>query len=95
MSKTRFEWNYEAAGDLLLRSPEIASVCESVAEKMTRAAGVKYRADVHMGKTRVNAAARGRADEVADYRKGKRVKSYVRTLKDGTKVTVRGYRRRK
>lgn len=58
MAKTRFEWNYEAAGDLLLRSPEIASVCESVAEKMTRATGVEYKADVYMGKTRVNAAAR-------------------------------------
>lgn len=95
MAKTRFEWNYEAAGDIMLRSQAIANVCESVAEKMTRAAGVEYRADVHMGVTRVNAAARERGGKAAEYRKGKRVKSYVRTLKDGTKVTVRGYRRRK
>lgn len=95
MAKTRFEWNYEAAGDIMLRSQEIASVCEAQAEKMTRSAGVEYRADVYMGRHRVNAAARESADKVAEYRKGKRVKSYTRTLKDGTKVTVRGYRRRK
>lgn len=39
----------------LLKSDEIASVCEKVAEKMTRATGVDYVADVHIGKTRVAA----------------------------------------
>ena len=46
----------------LLKSQEIASVCESEAAKMTQAAGVKYTADVHMGRTRVNARAIRRAD---------------------------------
>ena len=41
----------------LLKSPEIASVCESEAERMTTASGVKYVADVHVGRTRVNAKA--------------------------------------
>lgn len=41
----------------LLKSPEIASVCESEARKMTEASGVKYVADVHVGRTRVNAKA--------------------------------------
>lgn len=41
----------------LLKSQEIASVCESMAAKMTRAAGVRYEADVYTGKTRVNAKA--------------------------------------
>lgn len=39
----------------LLKSPEIESVCESQAAKMTRATGVKYVADVYTGRTRVNA----------------------------------------
>lgn len=95
MAKTVFEWNYEAAGDIMLRSREIASVCESQAEKMTRATGVEYKADVYLGRKRVNAAARGRSDKVAAYRKGKRVGSYTRTLKDGRVITVKGYRRRK
>lgn len=39
----------------LLKSSEIASVCEDQADRMTRAAGVEYVADVHVGRTRVNA----------------------------------------
>lgn len=41
----------------LLKSQEIASVCESEAQKMTEASGVKYVADIHIGRTRVNARA--------------------------------------
>lgn len=41
----------------LLKSQEIASVCESEARKMTQAAGVPYKADVYTGRTRVNARA--------------------------------------
>ena len=48
----------------LLKSSEIASVCETQAARMTRATGVEYVADVYVGKTRVNAGARaGREDE--------------------------------
>lgn len=89
MAKTKFVWNYGAAGDLMLRSQEIANVCESVAEKMTRGAGVPYKADVKMGRRRVNAAARERADKVAeldDRRKGKEVQGYWRVGKNGKRV---------
>lgn len=41
----------------LLKSSEIADICEQEAQRMTRAAGVAYVADVHVGKTRVNAGA--------------------------------------
>lgn len=53
-----FEWDYGAAGDLMLRSQEIADVCEREAARMTRAAGVEYVSDVYVGKTRVNAGAK-------------------------------------
>lgn len=41
MAKTKFVWDYEAAGDLMLRSSEITGICEAEAEKMTRAADRK------------------------------------------------------
>lgn len=39
----------------LLKSAEIANVCEREAARMSAAAGVPYVADVYVGKTRVNA----------------------------------------
>lgn len=42
----------------LLKSQEIADVCEAQAARMTRATGVPYVADVYVGKTRVNAGAK-------------------------------------
>ena len=56
MAKNQFEWDYAAAGNLLLKSDEIASICEREAEKMTRATGMKYVPDVRVGSTRVRAA---------------------------------------
>lgn len=47
----------------LLKSAEIADVCEKQAARMTRATGVEYVADVYVGKTRVNAGARTGRDE--------------------------------
>lgn len=41
----------------LLKSAEIAGVCEQKAARMSAAAGVPYVADVRVGKTRVNARA--------------------------------------
>lgn len=38
-----FEWDYKAAGDLLLRSEEIAEDCEKAAAKMTQATGMHYK----------------------------------------------------
>lgn len=55
MAKKDFEWDYTAAGNLMLRSSEISSVCESEAARMTRATGVNYVPDVQMGRTRVRA----------------------------------------
>lgn len=46
----------------LLKSEEIANVCEKQAARMTRATGVKYVPDVYVGRNRVNAAGRKRAD---------------------------------
>ena len=40
----------------LLKSEEIARICEEVAEQKTRASKLPYVADVHIGETRVNAA---------------------------------------
>lgn len=56
MAKVEIELNSAGVRELL-KSSEIASVCEAQAAKMTRAAGVKYVADVYTGRTRVNAAA--------------------------------------
>lgn len=48
----------------LLKSDEIADICEEQAARMTRATGMNYVADVHIGKTRVNA--RGRRNKGED-----------------------------
>ena len=48
-----FEWDYESAGELLLRSPEIAAICEEESERMTRATGVEYKSKVLVGSQRV------------------------------------------
>lgn len=49
----------------LLKSSEIANVCENEAARMTRATGVEYVPDVHFGRTRVNAGGyqKGRDDD--------------------------------
>lgn len=48
----------------MLKSVSIASICEYQAHRLTMASGVEYRADVYIGKTRVNAKA-GTTKEVA------------------------------
>lgn len=62
MAKTTVVWDYAAAGELLLKSDEIAAVCEEEAERMTRATGVEYASDVFIGKTRVRAGAYDNAE---------------------------------
>ena len=47
----------------LLKSAAIASVCEEQAARMTRATGVEYVSDVHVGRTRVNAGAKTGRDK--------------------------------
>lgn len=58
-----FDWDYKAAGDLFLRSEEIAQFCDQQAERMTRATGMEYKSDVHQGKTRVNARGYQKAEK--------------------------------
>lgn len=53
MAKKQFEWDYVAAGDLMLRSSKIATVCEKEAAKMTRTTGMEYVPDVRIGSVRV------------------------------------------
>lgn len=51
----KFEWDYNSAGELLLRSPEIATICEEEAKKMTQATGVAYESKIRVGSQRVRA----------------------------------------
>lgn len=55
MAKNDFEWDYAAAGSLMLKSSEISAICEAEARRMTHATGVDYVPDVYVGKTRVRA----------------------------------------
>lgn len=71
MAETVFEWDYDAAGDLMLRSDAIAAVCKAEAEKMTRATGVEYIPYVRMGSQRVIVKALKKAE---GKEKGKRWK---------------------
>lgn len=57
MAKKQFEWDYAAAGDLLLKSKEIADFCEQEAARLTRSTGVEYIPDVRKGSQRVRAGA--------------------------------------
>ena len=55
MAKNDFEWDYAAAGNLMLKSSEISAICEAEARRMTHATGVDYVPDVYVGNTRVRA----------------------------------------
>lgn len=55
MSKLHIELIGEGVRELL-KSEEIAAVCEAEAARRTRATGMEYTADVYVGRTRVNAA---------------------------------------
>lgn len=54
MSNVRIELNHGAIG-ALLKSSEVAQVCEKEAERMTLATGMDYEPDVYVGRSRVNA----------------------------------------
>lgn len=54
MANVKIELN-SAGIQELLKSKEIANVCEAQAARMTRATGVEYVPDVYTGRTRVNA----------------------------------------
>lgn len=55
MAKVTIELNMPEIYNLY-KTPEIAGVCESAAQKMTQATGVEYTPDVYIGETRANAA---------------------------------------
>lgn len=38
-----FVWDYKAAGELLLKSEEIAEFCEKQAQRLSRETGMEYR----------------------------------------------------
>ena len=61
MGNVRIELN-SAGIQELLKSEELADVCDGQARKMTQATGVKYVSDVYVGRTRVNARGIRRAD---------------------------------
>ena len=56
MSKVTIELDSAGIRELL-KSSEIASVCEKEAVQMTKATGVDYVPDIYVGKTRVNVSA--------------------------------------
>lgn len=51
----------------LLKSDELAEVCEREAERMTRATGMEYKSDVRVGQYRVRVAAYKKSDEKVEY----------------------------
>lgn len=57
MAKVEIQLNSAGIRELL-KSQEIGNICEAQAARMTRATGVEYKADVYVGRTRVNAGAR-------------------------------------
>lgn len=81
-----FEWDYAAAGELLLKSDEIASVCEEEAARMTRATGVEYIPDIQMCKQRVRAGGYDQMSSEDHYYRKRKNGIYVRTERK-TKVS--------
>ena len=54
----KFIWDYASAGEILLRSQEMADICEELAATMTRATGTEYVSDVKVFGDRVRAIGR-------------------------------------
>ena len=63
MSKVKVRIELDSDGiQALLKSDELAEVCEGQAERMTRATGMEYKSDVYVGRYRVRAGANDRKD---------------------------------
>lgn len=60
MSNVKIVLNSDGIRELL-KSDELAEVCEREAERMTRATGMKYQSDVRIGKLRVRAGGYSKA----------------------------------
>ena len=63
MAKKKFEWDYAAAGELLLRSSAIAEFCKQQAARMTAATGMDYVPEVRIGSQRVFAGGYKNAEQ--------------------------------
>lgn len=80
----------------LMKSSEIAGVCEKQAERLTVATGMPYVPDVYVGRSRVNAAGLTKDSEFLDKKKvsGKRGKTRGNWVTiDGKRRFVKGYAR--
>lgn len=62
MAKVRVELNREGVRELL-RSPEMAAVCKSHADRIAGRAGSGYEVTTYTGKNRVNASVHVATDE--------------------------------
>lgn len=62
MPEIRVELNPNGIRELL-KSPEVAGFCEKQAERLTRATGVEYTPDVHIGRNRANAGGYDATDD--------------------------------
>ena len=54
MSNVQIELNHSAIV-ALMKSDEIADVCEKEARRMTQAVGIDYKPDIYVGRSRTNA----------------------------------------
>lgn len=59
----KFVWHYGPAGDVFLRSREIARECEAAAQKMTRATGMDYQFETGQTTQRVIVEGKGEDEE--------------------------------
>lgn len=65
MSKVKIVLNSDGI-QALLKSDELAEVCEGQAERMTRATGMEYKTDVKIGRYRVRAGGYSKAKAYAE-----------------------------
>ena len=62
MGKYRIELNSDGVRELL-QSPEMAAICQSLANGIASRAGTGYAVSVYTGKTRVNASVKAVTEE--------------------------------
>ncbi len=62
MGKYRIELNSEGVQELL-KSPEMAAICQNLANDIAARAGTGYQVTVYTGKTRVNASVKAVTEE--------------------------------
>ena len=112
MSKSKLKVVLNSAGvRALLRSPEIAAVCEQKAKAEAAKLGSAYKTDVYQGRNRVNVSVYTDDPDAIDdnlkhntmlkslggqsNRTGRQVSGYWRTTKNGKRIYVQPYQRRR